>query len=67
MSKEKKPKAVKESRKAIEPTAENVKRAIAECSVPDVSLPAVRKLFGATWNEAAVIRHAAIKQLKAKS
>ena len=42
----KEPKLKKDVRKAVEPTAENVKRAIEECRVPDVSLPAVRKLFG---------------------
>jgi len=57
-------KVKKEVRKRIEPTAENVKRVIEECRVADVSLPAIRKLFGATWAESCKLRHEAVKQLK---
>ena len=54
----------KDVRKPVEPTAENVKRAIEECRVADISLPAVRKLFSATWKESVAIRAAALKALK---
>jgi hypothetical protein len=64
MSKDKK--AVKAKRQPVEPTVARVQEAIAECSVPDVSLPGIRKLLDCTWKEAITIRHAALKQLKAK-
>jgi hypothetical protein len=62
MSKDKK--AVKAKQQPVEPTVARVQEAIAQCSVTDISLPAVRKLFNATWKEAIAIRHAALKQLK---
>ncbi len=67
MSKEKKPKAVKASRKAVEPTVENLKTAREAATVLDYSLPRIRKALSATWGEAAVIRHALLKADKAKS
>jgi hypothetical protein len=63
--KEPKPKKEKKaSRTKVEATTANVIRAIDECRVVDIGLPAVRKAFGCSWNEAIAIRHAAIKKLK---
>lgn len=66
MAKEKKEVVKKETRKAIEPTGDNLKRVIDQCRVLDVSLPAIKKLLDCTWKEAVTLRHAAVKQLKAK-
>lgn len=66
MTKEKKPRAVKESRKAVEPTEANLKAAREAATVLDYSTPRIRKALSCTWGEAAAIRHTLLKADKAK-
>jgi hypothetical protein len=67
MSTKKEKKAVKEQRKAVEPTEANLKAAREAATVLEYSVPRIRKVLNATWNEAVAIRHALLKADKAKS
>jgi hypothetical protein len=64
----KKPKkAVKDQRKAVEPTEANLKAAREAATVVNYPLPKIRKALSCTWDEAIAIRHTLLKADKAKS
>jgi hypothetical protein len=67
MSTKKEKKAVKEERKAVEPTEANLKTAREAATVLNYAVPKIRKALSCTWNEAVAIRHALLKADKAKA